>query len=71
MSSNLFGVKRSLAFAISRPGPPVTGSASVKQTDWKVKPYSALFGTLKVADVVEVSIDARVPATVAMEALHG
>ena len=31
-----------------------TGSAMVKQTDWKMKPFSALFGTLKVADVVEV-----------------
>ena len=39
----------------------LTGSAMVKQTDWKMKPYSALFGTLKVADVVEVQIDARVP----------
>ena len=33
----------------------------VKQTDWRIKPYSALFGTLKVADVVEVSIDATLP----------
>ena len=34
----------------------------IKQTDWKIKPYSALFGTLKVADEVEVAVDARVPA---------
>lgn len=34
----------------------VSGSATVKQTDWGVKPYSALFGALKVADDVEVSI---------------
>jgi YceI-like domain len=43
----------------------LTGSAMVKQTDWKMKPFSALFGTLKVADVVEVQIDARVSAPVA------
>jgi len=43
----------------------LTGSAMIRQTDWKMKPYSALFGTLKVADVVEVQIDARVSATVA------
>jgi hypothetical protein len=43
----------------------LTGSAMVKQTDWKVKPFSALFGTLKVADVVEVQIDVRVSAPVA------
>jgi hypothetical protein len=43
----------------------VTGSATIKQTDWKMKPFSALFGTLKVADDVEVRIDARLPAGVA------
>jgi hypothetical protein len=37
----------------------VTGSAVVKQTDWGLKPYTALFGTLKVADEVEVVVDAR------------
>ena len=69
---NLYGFKRSLDFAVNvDEDGRITGSAFIKQTDWKVKPFSALFGTLKVADVVEVSIDARVPATVAMEALHG
>ena len=37
----------------------LTGSASLKQTDWGMKPYSALFGTLKVSDEVKVSIDGR------------
>ena len=32
------------------------GRAELKQTDFKLKPYSALFGTLKVADVVEVKV---------------
>ena len=40
----------------------LTGSAMVKQTDWKMKPFSALFGTLKVADVIEITIDALIPA---------
>lgn len=40
----------------------VTGSATVRQTEWGIKPYSALFGTLKVADEVEVTIDARLRA---------
>jgi hypothetical protein len=43
----------------------LAGSAMVKQTSWKMKPFSALFGTLKVADVVEVTIDARVGAPLA------
>jgi polyisoprenoid-binding protein YceI len=38
------------------------GGATVKQSDWGIKPYSALFGTLKVVDAVEVAIDANLPA---------
>jgi len=37
----------------------LTGTASLKQTAWGMKPYSALFGTLKVSDEVQVSVDAR------------
>ncbi len=40
----------------------ISGSAIVKQTDWGMKPYSALFGTLKVSDEVHVSIDGRLAA---------
>jgi polyisoprenoid-binding protein YceI len=40
----------------------LTGSAIIKQTDWKMKPYSALFGTLKVSNEVEVAIKAQLPA---------
>jgi hypothetical protein len=49
----------------------LTGSAMVKQTDWKMKPFSALFGTLKVADVVEVTIDALIPAVAPVGERHG
>jgi polyisoprenoid-binding protein YceI len=35
----------------------LSGSATVRQSDWGMKPYSALFGTLKIADEVEVAID--------------
>ena len=58
---DLLGVSAPLAFSLSLDGDHLTGSATVKQTDWRIKPYSALFGTLKVADVVEVSIDATLP----------
>jgi len=37
----------------------ITGRATVKQSDWGIKPYSALFGALKVADEVEVTVDAK------------
>ena len=46
----LNGVTRPVSFSFDG----TEGRASVKQTDFKIKPYSALFGTLKVADVVEV-----------------
>ncbi|MGZ4170764.1 MAG: YceI family protein [Solirubrobacteraceae bacterium] len=37
----------------------VTGRATVKQTEWGMKPYTALFGALKVNDDVVVEIDAK------------
>lgn len=37
----------------------LTGTATVTQTAHGIKPYTALFGTLKVSDDVRVSIDAR------------
>ena len=37
----------------------LSGSAVVKQTDWGIKPYSTLFGALKVADEVEVVLQSR------------
>jgi YceI-like domain len=39
----------------------LTGSAVVQQTRWGIKPYAALFGTLKVVDEVTVEIAAKVP----------
>ncbi len=41
-------------------GGQVTGSATVTQTQWGMKPYTALFGALRVADEVNISIDARI-----------
>ena len=37
----------------------VDARALVKQSDWGMKPYSALFGALKVADEVEVTLEGR------------
>jgi hypothetical protein len=37
----------------------ITGRATVKQSDWGIKPYSALFGALKVADEIEVTVDGK------------
>jgi polyisoprenoid-binding protein YceI len=37
----------------------ISGRATVKQTEWGMKPYTALFGTLKVNDDVGVELDAK------------
>lgn len=37
----------------------IIGSATVRQTAFGMKPYSALFGALKVADDVQVEIDTK------------
>ena len=59
---DLLGVSRPLVLrAVAWTATTSPARAQVKQTDWRIKPYSALFGTLKVADVVEVSIDATLP----------
>ena len=58
----LAGTTRPLAFALDlREDGRLSGVAVVKQSDWGMKPYSALFGALKVADDVRVEIDAGLP----------
>jgi hypothetical protein len=57
----LLGTTRPLAFELTLVDGRVTGAAVVKQTEWGMKPYTALFGTLKVADEVRVEIDAGLP----------
>jgi YceI-like domain len=59
----LSGTTRPVAFelGLGRDG-RLTGSARIKQSDWGMKPYSTLFGTLKVADEVEIAIDAPLPS---------
>jgi len=54
----LVGEARPIAFdlTVGEDG-KLAGTAVVKQTDWGITPYTALFGALKVADEVEVVID--------------
>jgi YceI-like domain len=59
----MFGTSRPVSFMLRLDGDRLTGEATVKQTDWGRKPYSALFGTLKVADEVRVEIDGRLGGT--------
>ena len=60
----LVGETRAIAFdlAVGDDG-GLSAVVVVKQTDWGIKPYSTLFGALKVADEVTVEIEARLPAS--------
>lgn len=48
-----------IAFDVAVADGTLSGAAIVKQTDFGIKPYSALFGALKVADEVRVELEAR------------
>ena len=53
------GKSKPVSFDLSESGGTLTGSAAVKQSDWGIKPYSALFGALKVNDEVKVVVEAK------------
>jgi hypothetical protein len=58
----LGGRRAPLAFDISLGADrEVTATAAAKQSDWGIKPYSTLFGTLKVNDEVVVQMEGRLP----------
>jgi polyisoprenoid-binding protein YceI len=54
----IVGKSNSITFDLSESDGTLTGSAPLKQTDWDIKPYSALFGALKVNDEVKVVVQA-------------
>ena len=56
----LAGKTRPLALELTVDEGSVRGSATITQSDWGMKPYSALFGTLKVLDEVEISLQGHV-----------
>jgi polyisoprenoid-binding protein YceI len=58
----LAGRSRPVAFDLRTAGDRLTGAVTLTQSDFGIKPFSILFGTLKVVDEVEVSIDASLPA---------
>jgi polyisoprenoid-binding protein YceI len=55
------GKSKPVDFVVSEDGGKLVGSAPVKQSDWGIKPYSALFGALKVNDEVTVEVEASLP----------
>ena len=59
----LRGTARPVAFeGTLDPGGRVTGTLTLRQSDWGITPYKALMGALKVRDEVKVRVDLRLPA---------
>jgi hypothetical protein len=56
------GKRHPLEFELNLgPEGEITARATVKQSDWGIKPYSGLFGTLKVKDEITVLAEATLP----------
>ena len=53
------GKTNAITFDLTESDGTLSGDTTVKQTDWKIKPYSALFGALKVNDEVKVVVQAK------------
>jgi Fe-Mn family superoxide dismutase len=65
----LSGQTHPLSFDLSLVGGNrLLGTATVKQSDWGMTPYTALFGALTVTDDVEVAIDVALPSAEASAA---
>jgi|SRR5579884_966914 len=58
----LGGERRPLSFTAEVVPPDrIRGSVVIRQTDFGIKPYSAMLGALKVADELRVELDTAVP----------
>ena len=57
----LAGSARPLAVRLRADGGVVTGTVTLRQTEWGIRPYRGLMGALKVRDEVEVVITAQLP----------
>src|SRR6202000_202824 len=57
---DLLGTTRPIALALEpQPDGSFSARATVTQSEWGIKPYSSLFGALRVLDEVEVTLDGR------------
>ena len=58
----IMGTARPASMDIVVNGNKATGTMTLKQSDWGIKPFSALMGALKLADVLTVKVEATVPS---------
>jgi polyisoprenoid-binding protein YceI len=61
---DLLGARRPITFEL-RVGDEgaLTGRATITQSDFGIKPYSTLFGALKVVDEVQIGLEGRLPSS--------
>lgn len=58
----IMGRTEELTVRAEREGDRIRGGTTVRQSRWGIKPYSAFFGALKLADDVEVTFDLVIDA---------
>ncbi|MDE3130324.1 MAG: YceI family protein [Acidobacteriota bacterium] len=60
----LAGVRRPISFAVRHPAAArLVASITLRQTDYGIAPYTVLFGALKVADELAISVDVELGAS--------
>ncbi len=57
----IMGTARPATMDIAVVGAKATGTMPLKQSDWGIKPFSALMGALKLADALTIRVEATVP----------
>ena len=57
------GTVRPIELELAIEGSRLTGEVTIAQSEWGIRPHSALLGALKVADEVIVTVDAELPAS--------
>ena len=55
----LVGTTKPVSFELTESDGALTGSTTLKQSDWGIKPFSAMFGALKVNDEVKVVVEGQ------------
>lgn len=58
----LAGATRPVSIDLTQNGDRVSGRLRLRQSDFGIKPFSAMLGALKVADDIEIALDVRLPA---------
>ena len=58
----IMGTAHPASMDIDLNGASGSGTMTLKQSDWGIKPFSALMGALKLADELKIVVEATVPA---------